>query len=114
MSKAFSAERSNRTPMTDRVILIGSDVGSQDGDGYDVTVTPTRREIFGGFAEGVSRAEYYEAMKAGVRLSATVEIWEDDFQGERLLEYGSRKFQIGRAWPTGRGTLQLYLTEVWR
>lgn len=114
MSKPFSAERSNRTPFTDRITLVTEAVTGSDDDGYDVKGTPTRREIWCAFVEGVSRAEYYEAMKAGVRLSATVEIWEDDYQGERLLEYESRKFQIGRIWPTGRGTLQLYLTEVWR
>jgi hypothetical protein len=53
-------------------------------------------------------------MKAGVQVSATVEIWEDDFEGERLLEFGGHRYQIGRSWPTGRGTLELYLTEVWR
>ena len=114
MSKTFSPEKSNRTPMTDRAVLIGGGTSGKDADGYDVPAETTRREIFCGFAEGGSRAEYYEAMKAGVRLSATAEIWEDDFQGERLLEYDNRKFQIGRVWPTGRGTMQLYLTEVWR
>ncbi|MDY6418880.1 MAG: hypothetical protein SPK87_09080 [Bacteroidales bacterium] len=62
----------------------------------------------------MSRSEYYEAMKAGVQVSATVEIWEDDFEGEWLLEFGGHRYQIGRSWPTGRGTLELYLTEVWR
>jgi hypothetical protein len=113
MSKPFSAEKSNRTPMTDRCKLV-SYAAVPDADGYDASRTPSKREIFCGFAEGVSRAEYYEAMKAGVRLSATVEIWEEDYQNERELEFGSRRFQIGRVWQTGRGTLQLYLTEVWR
>ena len=114
MSKTFSPEKSNRTPFTDRVTLVAENVTGRDADGYDIMGTPTEREIFCGFSEGVSRAEYYEGMKAGVRLSATAEIWEDDYQGERRLEHGSRKYQIGRVWPTGRGTLQLYLTEVWR
>lgn len=114
MSKPASWEQSNRTPMTDVVTLIGGASQGKDADGYDVPATPTEREIFGGFAKGVSRAEYYEAAKAGVRLSATVEIWEDDYQSERLLEHDGHRYQIGRTWPTGRGTLQLYLTEVWR
>ena len=54
------------------------------------------------------------AAKAGVRLSATVEIWEDDFEGERKLERDGDLYEIGRIYPTGRGTLMLYLTEVWR
>ena len=114
MSKPASWEQSNRTPMTDVVTLIDEKSVETDDDGYTITKTPVTREIFGGFAQGVSRAEYYEAAKAGVRLSATVEIWEDDYQGERLLEHEGHRYQIGRTWPTGRGTLQLYLTEVWR
>jgi hypothetical protein len=43
-----------------------------------------------------------------------VEIGEEDYQNVREREFGSRRFQIGRVWQTGRGTLQLYLTEVWR
>lgn len=113
MSKPYSADKTNRTPMTDLVKLV-SYAKTPDADGYDESSTPTEREIWCSFAEGVSRTEYYEAAKAGVRLSATVEIWEDDYQGERELRYGDRRFQIGRTWPTGRGTLQLYLTEVWR
>ena len=112
MSKAFSPDKTNRTPWTDVVSLIAV-VATEDAAGYE-TKTETSRDVFCTFTNGVSRAEYYEAMKAGVQVSATVEIWEDDFEGERLLEFGGHRYKIGRSWPTGRGTLELYLTEVWR
>ena len=113
MSKAYSADKTNRTPWSDVITLIREEK-REDEAGFDKVDPPRRREIFCTFTEGASRAEYYEAMKAGVRISATVEVWEDDFEGERQLEHSGVRYEIGRTWPTGRGTLILYLTEVWR
>lgn len=112
MSKVWSPGGTNRTPWSDVCSLITT-VSVSDTDGYR-TETETSRDIFCTFTNGASRAEYYEAMKAGVRVSATVEIWEDDFQNERLLEHDGVRYEIGRVWPTGRGTLELSLSEVWR
>lgn len=112
MSKVWSPGGTNRTPWTDVCELIAT-VSVSDTEGYE-TVTETPREICCTFCEGAARAEYYEAMKAGVRISATVEVWEDDWQHERLLEHEGVRYEIGRVWSTGRGTLQLSLTEVWR
>lgn len=104
--------KTNRTPFTDVCELISS-APAKDSEGYNTSLpAPTSREVFCSFSEGVNRAEYYEAMKAGVKLSATVEIWEDDFAGERELLHGTVKYKIGRTWPTGNGTIFLYLEEV--
>ena len=112
MSRRWQPNNTNRTPWCDCVELITT-VKTEDADGY-VTETESAREISCTFTNGVGRAEYYEAMKAGVRVSATAEIWEDDFQGERILEHEGKRYEIGRCWPTGRGTLELSLSEVWR
>ena len=112
MSRPWSPAGTNRTPWTDVCELV-SVVSVSDTEGYR-TDTETKREIFCTFSRGAGRAEYYEAMKTGVRVSATVEIWEDDFQDERLLDHEGVRYQIGRVWPTGRGTLELSLEEVWR
>lgn len=112
MSKSYQTT-SNALPMSERCELISVEK-SLNENGYEATRTESTREVFCGFANGVSRAEYYEAYKAGVRLSATVEIWEDDFQGERELTHDGKRYRIGRTWPTGRGTIQLYLEEVRR
>ena len=112
MSKPFQTT-SNALPMTERCKLV-SIATTANENGYEATHTETEKESWCGFANGVSRAEYYEAYKAGVRLSATAEIWEDDFSGERIFIHDSKRYQIGRVWPTGRGTIQLYLEEVRR
>lgn len=113
MSKPFSPERTNRTPWMDYILLIKEN-STKDADGYEQKSEPTEREICCTFFEGVVRSEFYEAAKAGVKLSATVEIWEDDYQQEELLQYGDDSYHIRRSFPTGRGTLMLYLEEVTR
>jgi hypothetical protein len=112
MSTKFTPHNTNRTPWTDSATLISA-TETEDAAGY-ITRTESEREVFCTFTNGVGRTEYYEAMKAGVQVSATVELWEDDYEDERILEYGDKRYSIGRCWPTGRGTLELYLTEVWR
>ena len=104
--------KSNRTPFTDRVQLVNVQE-VPDSSGY-VTKTETPREVFCSFSLGVNRTEYYESMKAGVKLSATAEIWELDYAEEQLLDYGGKRYKIIRVWPTGTGLLQLYLEEVVR
>ena len=113
MSREFSPDKTNRTPWADVVTLIQQNE-TEDSAGYKEQQAQQEREIFCTFSEGASRAEYYEAMKAGVRVSASVEIWEDDYEQERRLEHEGTLYEIGRVYPTGRGTLLLYLTEVWR
>ena len=108
-----SAEKTNRTPWSDVITFLAYEK-QEDEAGFERPVPPSRREVFCTFINGVSRAEYYEGAKAGVRVSASVEVWEDDYEGERRLSHEGNVYDIGRAYPTGRGTLILYLTEVVR
>lgn len=104
--------RSNNTPFADVCSLI-STVATKDADGYD-TVTETFRDVFCSISDGVVRSEYYEAMKAGIRLSITVEVWQDDYQKETLLDHNKTRYKIERTYPTGNGTLELSCSEVVR
>lgn len=111
MSKPYRSERTNRVPWSDYVELIAVSE-ARDEKGYR-TSTETRREVCCSFCAGASRAEYYEAAKAGIRVTASVELWEDDYSKERELECEGIRYRIGRVTATGRGTLLLYLEEVW-
>ena len=104
---------SNNTPFTD-ILTLCSCAETKDADGYTGTQSATERNVFGSFSVGVNRADYYESMKAGVRLSATAEVWEIDFKNETHLRHNGNFYKIGRTWPTGEGTLYLYLEEVIR
>lgn len=104
--------RSNRTPFTDLCTLIALEI-SKDEEGYDTT-NEIRREIFCSVSDGVNRAEYYEAMKSGVKLSATIEVNDGDYEKEQILEHEGTRYKIERVYPTGYGTLELSCSEVVR
>lgn len=104
--------RSNKTPFTDLCTLIALEI-SKDEDGYDTT-NEIKREIFCSVSDGVNRAEYYEAMKSGVKLSATIEVNDGDYEKEQILEHEGTRYKIERVYPTGYGTLELSCSEVVR
>lgn len=108
------AQKTNRTPMTDLCRLIRVE-SLQDADGYAAgTPAETEREVWCSFHEGAVRSEFYEAAKAGIRVSATVEIWEDDYEGETLVSIMDTRYRLVRSFPSGHGTLYLSLEEVMR
>lgn len=104
--------RTNRTPFTDLCVLIGERKIYDTGRHY--TTEESRTELLCSVTKGVSRSEYYEAYKAGVQLAITVEIYEDDYEGQRLLEIGANRYRIERTFPTGYGTIELSCSEVIR
>lgn len=111
MSESYK-HRSNGCPFSDRVALVTVTV-TEDADGYE-TRTESERTVWCNLVRGAARADYYEAMKAGVRVDATLELWEDDYQSEQLARFGGHDYKVGRVFTTGRGTLELSLQEVWR
>lgn len=109
--------KTNQTPFTDVVKLISPTV-TADSEGYDVAGAPVEAEVFCSFFDGVNRTDFYEGLKAGFQLSATVEVWEDDYSGQPLVLKSdttpATTYRVRRTWPTGHGTIYLYLEEVIR
>jgi len=50
----------------------------------------------------VARAEFYEAMKAGVSLASAFRMWACDYDGQTLLEYNRKRYAVVRTY-TGIG-----------
>ena len=98
--------KSNRTPFTDLCKLIAVKKT------YETEDVPT--EVFCSVSQGVGRTEFYEALKAGVRLSLVVEVNEFDYDGQTVLEHDGHRYSIERTYPTGYGTLELSCAEVTR
>lgn len=103
--------RSNSAPFSD-VCEFVTIITAEDADGYE-TPTETTTEVFCSVC-GVVRSEFYEAMKAGIQMSLSLEVWEDDYNDAELLDFGKKRYKIERTFPTGHGTLQLYCSEVKR
>lgn len=104
--------RSNKAPMTDVCTLIQSTKKYDSSRHY--TEDDKGREIFCSVCDGVNRAEFYDALKAGVQLSAVFEIHEGDYAGETELCHAGKRYEIKRSYPTGYGTLELSCAEVIR
>lgn len=98
---------------TDTVTLLTETAG-KDADGYKTDALTTERAATVIFTSGVNTEEYTADDKSGVRRSAKAEIWTGDYQEERALVYDDHRYTILQRKPTGRGTLMLYLEEVWR
>lgn len=86
----------------------------KDAEGYDITTPGTPRTVTAIFCRGVDSEAFTQGDKQGMRLTATVEIWEGDYQGETLVSYFGVDYEVRKNRTTGRGTVLLDLEEVWR
>ena len=84
-----------------------------DTDGYETT-TETLTEVMCDSGNGVTRSEFYEAMKAGVELTAAFEMWACDYDGQKVIEHRSKRYKVERAFPIGDGVVQLNCSEIKR
>ena len=84
-----------------------------DADGYETT-TETLTEAMCDSGNGVTRSEFYEAYKAGIKLTAAFEMWACDYGGQSLIEHNGTRYKVERAFPLGDGAVQLNCSEVKR
>lgn len=87
---------------------------SVDEEGQEQPGTPTKRQVFCNFEEGVSQNEFYLSHKEGLRASASIELWTADYNGEQFVDFGSRRFRILRGFVSAFDVTTLILTEVIR
>ena len=73
-----------------------------------------RTEVKGDSGNGVTRAEFYEAMKSGMELTAAFEMWACDYGGQKVIEHNGKRYKVERAFPLGDGVVQLNCSEVTR
>ena len=66
------------------------------------------------FNQGVDTTTETDADKHGPRRSAAAEIWKQDYNGEPYVSHNGTLYGVDACTQTGRGTVTLKLTEVWR
>ena len=86
-------------------------VVTKDADGYEVT-TETLTEVKCASGNGITRTEFYEAYKAGLKLSAAFEMWGCDYGGQKEIEHHSKRYKVERAFPLADGVVQINCSEV--
>ena len=88
-------------------------VVTEDADGYETTAE-TLTEVKCDSGNGVTRAEFYEAMKAGMELTAAFEMWACDYGGQKIIEHMGKRYKVERAFPLSDGAVQINCSEVKR
>ena len=88
-------------------------IKTTDADGYDTT-TETLTTVMCDSGNGVTRSEFYEAMKAGIKLTAVFEMWACDYGGQSLIEHNGTRYKVERAYPLTDSGIQLNCSEVKR
>lgn len=85
-----------------------------DEQGREQPGTPTKRQVFCNFEEGVSQNEFYLSHKEGLRASASIELWTADYGGEEFVDFGTRRYKVLRSFVSAFDVTTLILTEVIR
>ena len=88
-------------------------VVTEDADGYETTAE-TLTEVKCDSGNGVTRAEFYEAMKAGMELTAAFEMWACDYGGQKVIEHNGKRYKVERAFPLNDGAVQINCSEAKR
>lgn len=96
--------------LNDTIKLIDVTV-TKDADGYEV-INETLAEVKCASGNGITRAEFYEAYKAGLKLSAAFELWGCDYSGQKEIEHHGKRYKVERAFPLTDGAVQLNCSEV--
>lgn len=74
------------------VISLISTKKSRNENGVPV-VDETRREVFA-TVRSVTRSEFWEAHRNGVELSIAFEVFKEDYQKERVIEYDGVRYRV--------------------
>ena len=85
----------------------------KDAEGYE-TKTETSTTHFCNWTDGVSQNEYYLAHKEGFRASASVEIFLDEYNKEKIVEFHGDRYNVIRMFTRKPDVAVLILEEVTR
>lgn len=89
---------------------------SKDNDGFPVSES-TRIEVYAE-EKSITRAEFYESMRAGVSVKTVLEVRQEDFEEAkqivdgkkeyaRKIEYDGEEYEIKRTYRTGKSKIEL-------
>lgn len=81
-----------------------------DGDGYK-TDAETRREVFCN-KKSATRSEFYTAKQAGDKIVLVLEVRGVDYEGETLVEFEGKPYEVVRAYTKAGETIELNCKEA--
>ena len=96
------------------IVVLLAEESQKDAGGYEIPGEPVRRTVTAIFTEGVDSTAFSQDQKTGPRQSATLEIWQNDYQNEQQLTHNNVLYEVRECKNSGRGTVLLKVEEVWR
>lgn len=94
------------------VITLVKQTVTIDTDGYE-TVVETTKDVCAD-CNSVTRSEFYEAYKNGLKLSLSARIRCCEYSGEKFIDYNSRRYQVERTYSADGEVIELNCSEVIR
>lgn len=94
----------------EEIVLIDAAGDAADADGYAVK-TETRTLAFAD-VKSVRRSEFYESMRAGVKMAAAFEIRACDYSGQQCVAYDGRRYQVERTYTKTGEMIELNCSEI--
>jgi len=90
-----------------RADVIGLVTETASAHGVHEAYTETVREVLAEI-RSVTRSEYYNALNAGVQPELVFKLTLDaDYQDERVLRYGGKRYRIIRTYLTNDGGIEI-------
>ena len=86
---------------------------TKDEEGYE-TAVETRTTHFCNWTDGVGQNEFYLAHKEGFQASASVEIFDEEYNKEKIVEFHGTRYNVIRMFVRKPDTAVLILEEVTR
>lgn len=81
-----------------------------DSEGYK-TETAARREIFVN-KKSATRSEFYAAKQAGDKIALVLEVRGADYEGETLVEFDGKPYEVVRSYTRAGETVELNCKEA--
>lgn len=91
------------------VIKLISKTYSQDSIGQYV-YTETEREVFCD-VRSITRVEWFDAGRNGMQPVYIFTMFEPDYAGEKIVEYGGNRYGVYRTYRSRNETIELYVEE---
>lgn len=86
---------------------------TKDSEGYE-NRSERARTVFCNWMDGVSQNEFYLSHKEGFQASASVDIFTEDYEKERLVEFHGTRYNVIRTFHRTLDYVTLILEEVTR
>lgn len=95
------------------VLTLINQVHTKKENGFEET-TETKTDIFCNWRDGVGFDEFYTSRKAGLKASASAEVFFAEYEGQEFVEFKGQRYSVIRAYQNHPDYKILVLQEVVR